>query len=228
MLRSARVGLMELQAEFFKRAEHNSLPNPPHRVKVKVEVVDRVERGRRHLVRYIQMTQIRAGKVPARITTTAGIWRVKVLSITRVLDHQRSPRRQELSVARVPRRQHAVEHVDAARHAFDEIVRHAGPHQISRTIRRQQRRGMRDDLVHHIHRFADAESADPVAFEPDVNGRLRALGSETREDAPLDDAKLGLPGVAHPDIPNAAFAECRGAAGVRVVPTGSTAAWRRE
>ena len=33
---SAGKGLMELQAEFFKRAEHYSLPNPPHGVKVKV------------------------------------------------------------------------------------------------------------------------------------------------------------------------------------------------
>ena len=37
--RSAGKGLMELQAEFFKRAEHYSLPNPPHRVKVKVQIM---------------------------------------------------------------------------------------------------------------------------------------------------------------------------------------------
>ena len=47
-LGSAREGLMELAAEFFKRAEHYSLPNPPHRVKVKVEIMQRVEGGCRH------------------------------------------------------------------------------------------------------------------------------------------------------------------------------------
>ena len=35
-LGSAREGLMELLAEFFKRAEHDSLSDPPHCVKVKV------------------------------------------------------------------------------------------------------------------------------------------------------------------------------------------------
>ena len=40
---------MELLAEFFKRAEHYSLPNPPHRVKVKVEVMQRVEGRGGHL-----------------------------------------------------------------------------------------------------------------------------------------------------------------------------------
>jgi hypothetical protein len=44
---------MKLLAEPFKRAEHDSLPDPPHGVKVKVEVVDRVERRPGHLSGYI-------------------------------------------------------------------------------------------------------------------------------------------------------------------------------
>ena len=53
VLRSAGEGLMELLAELFKRAEHDSLPNPPHGVKVKVEVVDELQGRRRHLASYI-------------------------------------------------------------------------------------------------------------------------------------------------------------------------------
>jgi hypothetical protein len=44
---------MKLLAETLERAEHDSLPDPTHQVKVKEEVMDRVEGGGRHLARYI-------------------------------------------------------------------------------------------------------------------------------------------------------------------------------
>ena len=44
---------MELLAELFKRAEHDSLSDPPHRVKIKVEVVKRTQGRRSHLSDYI-------------------------------------------------------------------------------------------------------------------------------------------------------------------------------
>jgi hypothetical protein len=50
---------MELAAEFFKRAEHYSLPNPPHGVKVKVDIMQRVEGSGGHLSREEQMAQVR-------------------------------------------------------------------------------------------------------------------------------------------------------------------------
>ncbi len=51
---------MELAAEFFKRAEHYSLPNPPHGVKVKVEIMQRVEGGSRHFADDKKVPQIGA------------------------------------------------------------------------------------------------------------------------------------------------------------------------
>jgi hypothetical protein len=51
---------MELLPEFFKRSEHNSLPDTPHGVKVKVEIMDGVQRGRGHLTSDVQVTQVRA------------------------------------------------------------------------------------------------------------------------------------------------------------------------
>jgi hypothetical protein len=64
---------MELAAEFFKRAEHYSLPNPPHRVKVKVEIMQRVEGGRRHLSDDKQVSQIGAGEVATGVAAAVGI-----------------------------------------------------------------------------------------------------------------------------------------------------------
>jgi hypothetical protein len=43
---------MELLAELFKRAEQYSLPNPPHRVKVKVEVMHCIQRGSGHFANH--------------------------------------------------------------------------------------------------------------------------------------------------------------------------------
>jgi hypothetical protein len=51
---------MELLPELFKRPEHDSLPDTPHGVKVKVEVVNGVERRGRHLPRDVEMPQVRA------------------------------------------------------------------------------------------------------------------------------------------------------------------------
>ena len=47
---------MELAAEFFKRAEHYSLPNPPHGVKVKVQIMQRVKGGRVDFTREEKVT----------------------------------------------------------------------------------------------------------------------------------------------------------------------------
>src|SRR6266498_963328 len=113
---------MELAAEFFKRAEHYSLPNPPHGVKVKVEIMQRVEGGRGHLPGEEKVTEVRAREVPAGVAGAVRIGGRHVLGVARVFDDDRAPARNELAVARVARREHAVEHVDAARAAFDEII----------------------------------------------------------------------------------------------------------
>jgi hypothetical protein len=49
---------MELAAEFFKRAEHYSLPNSPHGVKVKVQIMQRVEGRRRHFADDEQVPEV--------------------------------------------------------------------------------------------------------------------------------------------------------------------------
>jgi hypothetical protein len=51
---------MELLAELFKRAEQYSLPDPPHGVKVKVEIMHRIQRGSGDLSRQEEVAQIRA------------------------------------------------------------------------------------------------------------------------------------------------------------------------
>ena len=85
--------------------------------------------------------------------------------MARVGEIDRTVSREGHAMASVPRWQHTVEHVDAACYGFDEIVRRTDPHQVARTIRRQQRRSRSHDPEHHVLRLADSKTADGVAVE---------------------------------------------------------------
>src|SRR5215213_8111717 len=112
---------METLPEFFEPAERYSLPNPPHAVKVKAQVMQRVKGGSGHFAGLIKMPQIGPRKVAACITAARRIDRTVVFRILGVLDVDRSFAGKQLSVPRVARGHDAVEHVDSARHAFDEV-----------------------------------------------------------------------------------------------------------
>src|SRR5579859_1225628 len=113
---------MKLRAEFFKRTETDSVPNPAHQVKVKVEVMETHQRSGGHFLRHVEMAQVGARKVRAGVAAAPGIRWLPVLGIARVLDDEDAVPRQQLPVPRVSSRQHAIEHVDAARNALDEVV----------------------------------------------------------------------------------------------------------
>ena len=91
--------------------------------------------------------------------------------------------------------QDAIEQVDAARHALDQVVGHAAAHEIPRPVVGQLRGGVRHDLVGDLRRLADAQAADGVGLESQRDRGLDALGSQSRVHAALDDAELHLPGI---------------------------------
>ena len=102
---------MELLPEHFKRTKHNSLPYPSHRVKVKVEIMQRVKGRGGHLVGQKKVPKIRPREAPARVALALRIWRPRILREARVLDDDASLAREQLAIASVARRQHAVEEV---------------------------------------------------------------------------------------------------------------------
>ena len=71
------------------------------------------------------------------------------------------------------------------------------PHQVSRTVGRKTCGRLPGDVIHFLGRFADAQTADGVSFEPNGHGRLDALSSEIGKDTALDDTELRLAGVRH-------------------------------
>src|SRR5262245_36093411 len=72
--------------ETFEPPKRYSLPDTPHGVKVKVQIMQRVKGARVHLSREEQMPQIRAGRGPARVALARRIGRPIVLRVARVLD----------------------------------------------------------------------------------------------------------------------------------------------
>ena len=87
----------------------------------------------------------------------------------------------------------AVEEVDAAQHAFDEIFGKADAHEVARPVARQLAVDDLEDAVHVGLRFADRESADaeagPVAG---VANGARGVAAEGCVDAALNDREEGL------------------------------------
>ena len=88
-----------------------------------------------------------------------------------------------------PRRHHAIEHVDAARDALDQVIRRADAHEIARLIRREIGLARFDRREHIRLRLAHREAAERVARQVEPRERLRAFPAQKRVGAPLNDAE---------------------------------------
>src|SRR5919112_6636296 len=138
------------------------------------------------------MTQLRprvsaADGAPARFVERARVGRPR-----RVLDVEAPARGESLAVAAVARRDDAVEHVDAARDALDQILRRADAHQVSRPLVGHPRRNRLDDLVHDRLLFPDAQTPDGVPVEPDLDRALKTLAPQVKVRRALHDAEERL------------------------------------
>src|SRR5688572_20519623 len=98
--------------------------------------------------------------VHARVAMAGRIHRTFVFRMPGVLDIETAETREQLSVAGVTGRHDAVELVDAARDALDEVLRRTCPHQISWGRNRQPCGCLQDNLIHLVYRLADAQAAD--------------------------------------------------------------------
>ena len=138
--------------------------------------------------------QIGARKIPRRRATTLRVERLGIVGMARVLDVDRAEAGESNAVAAIARRQHTIEHVDAASDGFEEIGRRADAHEITRPLRRQRRRGLADDFEHHALRFADGKPADGITGEADIDEPAHAVGAQLVVVAALHDAEQGAAG----------------------------------
>src|SRR5205809_46359 len=127
---------MERCPETFEPLKRYSVPNLSERVKVKVQVMQRVKGRRVDFAGLKKMPQVRARTSPARITIARRIGRPIVLRIARILDIDGALAGEQLPVPGVPRGEHAVEEIDPPRHRLHKILRRARAHQITRAVLR--------------------------------------------------------------------------------------------
>ena len=91
------------------------------------------------------------------------------------------------------RRQHAVEHVDAARDRLDHVVGLAHAHQVARPVGGQRRHVVAIIVEHHLLRLADRQAADGVAVEADRDERLGRLDAQPAWSPPCTMPNSALP-----------------------------------
>ncbi len=92
-------------------------------------------------------------------------------------------------------RHHAVEHVDAARHRFQNIVRRTDAHQVTRLFGGQHRQRDVEHAQHHILRLADRKTADSVTLEIKLPQPFGGANAQIRLVAALHNAEHGLAGL---------------------------------
>ena len=95
----------------------------------------------------------------AGVTITGGIEGTRISAILCVFDHHPPCRGKQKAVARVPRREDAVEHVDPSAHALEQVLWFTNPHEIARLVHRQLSSSMCHEIVHDVPWFTDAQTA---------------------------------------------------------------------
>ena len=148
-----------------------------------------------NLLRLEQVVQIGAGIAAADRAVTGGVDGTLVALVFGVLEVDRAVPGKQPRVAGVAGRHHAVEEIHAARHGLDDVGRRSHAHQIAGTVRREPGLDGLDDLIHHLGRFTDSQTADGVAGEVQIGHHLGVLDAKVGVSAALIDAPEHLPGI---------------------------------
>ena len=130
-----------------------------------MQVVDRIEARAEDFVGSLQMMQVGSAEIAAGVAVATLIERARIGAVAGVSYLDVAVTRVQPAVARIARRQHAVEHVDAVADRLDDVFRRADAHQVARLVVRQPRRDMGFDAAHCLLRLADRQTADRIADE---------------------------------------------------------------
>ena len=188
-LHPARPVLPEPLRERRERPGIERLARLSHQVHVVVQVVDAREHRAEHFAATVEVVQVSAREVLAGVARTAHVGRRLIRFVARVAQLEVTEAREQVAVARIARRHHAIEHVDAGLHAFDQVFRRAHAHQVARLVRRQPVRRVRDDLLHQWLGLADADAADRITRKVERDQRIERRFAQVLEHAALHDAE---------------------------------------
>ena len=86
--------------------------------------------------------------------------------------------------------QHAIKHVNPARHRLQQILRRANPHEIAGPVLGQFRRRELNRLQHQLLAFAHRQSANGIAFKANIPKPRRTRVAKLFIHAPLHNAEI--------------------------------------
>src|SRR6266436_2787208 len=86
----------------------------------------------------------------------------------------------------------AIHHVDSEEGVFDNFLRRAHAHHVAGLVCGKVLEGGFDDFAGALARLADAETADSIAGEANLDGAFGGFLSQFQVHAALDDSEEGL------------------------------------
>ena len=164
-------------------------------------------RGQQHapedLAGAAQMVEIGAAIAGASRAKAFRVERRRVVGVAGVAQIDGALAGKGLGGAARARRQHAIEHVDAAQHGADQIGGFADAHQIARTVLRQGRDGRIEHRESRRLPLADRQPPDRIAVEADADQPCRGTQAQIGVDPALGDPEDAVPGAVDKGAPRA-------------------------
>src|SRR5207245_1704361 len=133
------------------------------------QVVEREQSMREELAGHEEVPEVGAREAAARVALAIGVERGAVARVPSLFERDGAVDREGLAVARVARREHAVEYVDAARDRLDEVFGLADSHEVARPLRGHEARDQLGQIVHRRLWLADRHPAALVAVEAELH-----------------------------------------------------------
>src|SRR5574343_272230 len=156
---------------------------------IEMQVVDGVQHAAQDFAAAEQVVEVGTAERGAGVARTRRVERAGVGLVAGVLDLDIAEAGEQVAVAGVAGRHHAVEHVDAALDREDQVFRRADAHQVARLVGRHAGRDVVEDARHVLLRFADRQAANGHAVETDVVEASQRFVAQVFIHAALDDAE---------------------------------------
>src|SRR5271170_339873 len=164
---------VELRGVGFESARFDRGANLPHQPLVEIQIMNGVQVGAQYLVASVQMPQIAAAEVSAGITGASRLEGTCVLLMSRIANIDDAGAGEKMGVACVAGGHDAIEHIDAAAHRLDDVLRSSDAHEIARFARGH----VRHQRIEHEGAFGFAlshrEAADGEARKADLLERCQ-------------------------------------------------------
>src|SRR5436309_5576141 len=145
------------------------------------------------LVLVDEVAQVRAREALAGRARTAFVQRARIAGETGVPEVEASLPRERRARPGGARREHAVEHVDAALDHLEDALGVADAHEVARLAGREERSGPGDSLEHQPPILADRQAAEGVAVEVELGDLLDRAAAQVGVGPALGDPEAELP-----------------------------------